>query len=486
MAKITKKNQRILDLFESINKVPRCSRHEEKICQWLMDWAIEHHLVAHMDQVGNILIQVPGTVGMEGATPVVIQGHVDMVCEKDSDSSHDFSVDPIRVITDGDWVKAHKTTLGADNGIAIAMALAIAEDPKIPHPPLELLFTIDEETGLTGALALEPNILTGKFLLNLDSEDEGVFTIGCAGSRQTDVALPLSYEDIPEDYSCLKIAVDGLNGGHSGVNIHLGRANALKMLGRTLSMLKARVDVRLTYIAGGTAHNVIPRSAEARIFVPSVHLDHVRNLIGQVETTLKKEFAAIDPELNLKCFDFHALSDRRGMSVHSTEQVIRFLLAFPHGVAAMSHDVEGLVETSNNLASVRVEEGELRIISSQRSSVMSRLNAITEKVEAVAHLAGAAYRSNTGYPAWQPNIQSPLLEIFKSAYKKKFKKEAKVEAIHAGLECGIIGAKYPGLDMISFGVTLKDPHSPKERMFIPSIGKVWDLLLEILAVLGKK
>lgn len=480
MAKLGKKTQRILDFFKQVSDIPRQSKHEEKICRWLLDWAAKEKFDATQDKTGNIIIRVPATKGYEKSDPVILQGHVDMVCEKTPESGHDFSRDPIKLVEEGDWMHADKTSLGADNGIAIAMAMALATDTSVPHPPLELLFTVDEETGLTGALGLESGVLKGTKLLNIDSEDEGVFTIGCAGGRETHITLPLHYHEVPEHYVPFHLTIKGLTGGHSGVNIHEGRANALKLMSRSLRLIRDESPLHVVYINGGTAHNAIPRSVEARFFIPEDQAPKVSDDIRTMGATFKREFSHTDPNIEVILAKVDTVPDRRAMSEASTERTINFLLAFPHGVSVMSKTVPGLVETSNNFASVKVEGGNLEIVSSQRSSVMTKLNAITKRVEAVAALAGAAFQSNVGYPSWEPNPKSALLETFKTVYKKLFKKEAHVEAIHAGLECGLIGNKYPGMDMISFGVTIKNPHCPDEKMHLPSIEKVWNLLAAVV------
>ncbi len=475
-----KKTEQILMAFEEIARIPRCSKHEEKICEFLMNWAASHQLAARKDKVGNIVIRVPASPGYEKAPQVIIQGHLDMVCEKTPDSPHDFSRDPIRFVYDGEWLKADRTTLGADNGIAVAMAMVLALDPDVPHPGLELLFTVDEETGLTGANAIEPDFIDGKILLNVDSEDEGVFTVGCAGGRDTRISLPLAYEAVPAGYTALRLKASGMAGGHSGVNINEQRANALRVLARALIALRADSDMRIIYLGGGTAHNAIPRDAHADFYAPADQEAQIRERVADLQKMFSAEFRNTDPQLALTIDGFNAVQDDRAMTAIASARVADLLLALPHGVAAMSTDMPGLVETSNNLASARVEDGQLRIITSQRSSVMSRLHAITLRVETVARLAGAEAVSGSGYPAWQPNMASPLLARCREVYRRLFGKDAHVEAIHAGLECGIIGDKKPGMDMISFGPTLKNPHSPDERIHIPAIGKVWDFLAELL------
>ena len=477
------KMKEILATFEAISRIPRCSKHEEHICKWLLQWAMENDLKAETDGVGNVLIHVPATATYAKAPAVVIQGHVDMVCEKTPDSRHDFSKDPIEFVFEEDWLKANHTTLGADNGIALAIALELAKDKKIPHAELELLFTVDEETGLTGANALQPGFLQGKVLLNVDSEDEGVFTVGCAGGKDTHMALDLDYEEVAPGQVPFQLKVSGLLGGHSGVNIHEQRANAIRLLARTLDWIRRDCDLRIVFVSGGTAHNAIPRDSLATVFLPADQAAVAGEHVREAEKVFRAEFKDVEKDLNLTWSEFGQVQDNRAMTVACSRRVVDILLALPHGVAAMSQDIPGLVETSNNLASAKVVDGRLKVVTSQRSSVMSRLEAMTGQIEAVAALSGAEVRSSDGYPSWQPNLQSPLLAKCKRVYRKLYGKEAKVEAIHAGLECGIIGDKNPGMDMISFGPTLKNPHSPDEKIYVPSIGKVWDFLIALLKAL---
>ncbi|MDY0297382.1 MAG: aminoacyl-histidine dipeptidase [Acidobacteriota bacterium] len=474
------KTREVLDAFEKITAIPRCSKHEEKIGRWLMDWAAENGFSARMDDVGNIVIDVPASPGYENVPIVVLQGHMDIVCEKTKTSKHDFSKDPIRLIYDGDWLTADETTLGADNGIAIAMAMVMATDKSTPHPPLELLFTVDEETGLTGANALKPGFVKGKILINIDSEDEGVFTVGCAGGINTSLSLPLVPVDLPGKYTTLKLEAGNMKGGHSGIDIGLGKANAIIVMGRMLREVAKKVELLLVDIKGGSAHNAIPRDCEAVIAVPADSLEAVTRIVRNFEAVVKKEYHGIDPDLSLAA----AASDSPlagAYSPASTTRAIQVMLAMPHGVAAMSPDIEGLVETSNNFANIRIEENILRILSSQRSSVPSRLELHTARIESVALLAGGHAKSGEGYPPWPPDMDSVLLKRSIKVYKKLFNKEPVVEVIHAGLECGIIGDKYPGMDMISIGPTLRYPHSPDEKVRISDIGKIWDLLAALFA-----
>ncbi len=476
------KTKKILQAFETIAAVPRCSKHEEKICDFLLHWAKENGLPAKKDKVGNIAIQVPASRGYEKSTGVVIQGHVDMVCEKTPDSRHDFVRDAIELVYDKGWLMANKTTLGADNGIALAMALTLALDKEAKHPPLELLFTVDEETGLTGANSIEPGFIRGKILLNVDSEDEGVFTVGCAGGRDTHITLPVEYAPALPGAEACQVKASGMSGGHSGVNIHDERANAIIVLARTLHQIHRRTPLQLLRITGGTAHNAIPRDAEAIFFLAKEQVGAVRQQVSELEKTFQNEFKNTDPNLKLT-FSGAGTPSAQPLAAASSARCINLLLALPHGVAAMSTEMKSLVETSNNLANVKIEDGKVAIVTSQRSSVMSKLHALTHKIEIIAGLAGAEARSNVGYPSWQPNLRSALLAQCKKVYKRLFKKEPHVESIHAGLECGIIGDKNPGMDMISFGPTIKNPHSPDERILIASIGKVWDFLVALLASL---
>lgn len=468
------KTKEVLKWFTEITKIPRCSKKEEKIRKWLVDWSKEHSLDYKTDEAGNVVIKVPGTPGYEKSAVVVIQGHMDMVCEKTPDSTHDFSKDPIGLVYDGDWLKADKTTLGADNGIAIALALAIALDRDVAHPPLELLFTVDEETGLTGANKLGSDFIEGRVLLNVDSEDEGVFTIGCAGGVDADITIPLSFEDAPAGMKAHVIKAGGMKGGHSGVDIHKQRANAIRVLARALGSLSEKHKLALADIKGGSAHNAIPRDAEATVFLESGDLDKIRAALGDFEKVLRSEYANVEPDLTLSVAPAGASGKARVMSAGSMKKAVSTILAMPHGVAAMATAIQGLVETSNNLATVRIEDSNLRMLSSQRSSVLTRLAAITDRIKAVAELAGGKAHVGEGYPPWEPNWNSALLKKCKAIYKSKFGRDPVVEVIHAGLECGIIGDKYEGMDMISFGPTIRNPHSPDECLKVTDIEKIWD------------
>ncbi len=474
------KTNEILKWFEEIASIPRCSKHEEKICKWLLDWAEEHNFEIKKDKVNNILIKIPGSEGYENSKTVVIQGHMDIVCEKEPDSDHDFTKDPIKMVYDGEWLTADKTTLGADDGIAIAIGLVLALDKDNPHPPLELLFTVDEETGLTGANALEPGFIDGKILINIDSEDEGVFTVGCAGGINTNLSLPMDYEDVPYGFKQFKIKAGGMKGGHSGIDIGIGKANAIKILARVLYEIKKKTDIRISDIKGGSAHNAIPRDVEAAVFLLEKDFNKVQNIISDCNKILIDEYKLVDPNIKISIEDNGKGNCKQALTVGNSQKLIEFIFAIPHGVAAMSNDVGGLIETSNNFANIKIEDNTVKVLTSQRSSVMTRLYAITYVIEAIARLAGGEAKSGDGYPAWHPNMDSPLLARSVKLYEKLFNKKPVVEIIHAGLECGIIGDKYPGMDMISIGPDLRYPHSPEEKVHVGTIGKIWDFTVALL------
>ena len=472
----------ILEYFEQINSFPRCSNNEARLCQWLQQWARDHKLEFETDAAGNLVVRVPASPGHESAPVVVLQGHMDMVCEKTPESKHDFTKDPIVSHREGDWLTANDTTLGADNGIALAYMLALAEDQSVAHPPLELLFTVDEETGLNGAKNLKSDFVRGRILINLDSEDEGVFTIGCAGGIDTHMTIEGQLEAVPADGVFFKIIVGGLKGGHSGIDIHKHRGNANKILARTLAHIRAQTAMGLVMLSGGSRKNAIPRDAWALIWVEPSQKSLISQAVRQMENTVRVEFAHSDKDLFINSTLVpEAPGDRRALCQRDTDQTIRMLLALPNAVAAMSAELDGLVQTSSNLATVDIEGNRISIVSSQRSAIMSCLDEITTMVHSVATLAGAAAQDQDAYPAWQPDMDSALLSRSKTVYRQLFGREPVVQVIHAGLECAIIGDIYPGMDMISFGPTLCNPHSPDERLYIPSIAKVWDFLIALLA-----
>jgi dipeptidase D len=465
--------------FDEVTQVPRPSKKEGKMIQYLETFAATHQLSVKKDETGNILIRKPATPGYEKLPVVVLQSHMDMVCEKNSGVVHDFDKDPIKTVVDGDWLRAEGTTLGADNGIGIAAGLALLASTDIEHGPLECLFTVDEETGLTGAGALKEGFMTGKILLNLDSEDEGELFIGCAGGKS--VTATFTYEPLPAPAGLqyFRIGVSGLNGGHSGSDIHKGLGNANKLIARFLYLVKKQSRLTLAALEGGNLHNAIAREGYAVIGLDGEDRESVRILLNHFAADVENELKHVDAKVHLTmetvdppetCLD-DAL----------TEKLINALLACPHGVIGMSHEMEGLVETSTNLASVKMKEGHTLVVgTSQRSSIESAKIAVADQVAAVFLLAGANVEEGEGYPGWAPDTRSGILQTAQQTYRRLFGKEAKVKAIHAGLECGLFLEKYPYLDMISFGPTLRDVHSPNERIEIATVGLWWTHLLEIL------
>lgn len=465
--------------FEEICQVPRPSKKEEKIIAYLKAFGEKHQLETKVDEAGNVLIKKPATPGMENRKTIVLQSHIDMVCEKNNDVQHDFLNDPIRTVIDGEWLKAEGTTLGADNGIGVATELAILTDETLEHGPIECLFTVDEETGLTGAFALQEGFMNGDILLNLDSEDEGELFIGCAGGVDSVAEFTYREVEVPKGYFCCKIAVKGLKGGHSGGDIHLGRGNANKILTRFLSQAAKKHDLYLCEIDGGNLRNAIAREAHATVAVPEADKHTLRADLNIFAAEVQAEYNVVDPDLQL----LMESEERRETAIdrETAKHVLQALYAAPHGVMAMSQDIPGLVETSTNLASVKMKPGHIiRIETSQRSSTASAKQDIANMVRTVFEMAGATVSFGDGYPGWKPNPHSEILEVAAQSYLRLFGTEAKVKAIHAGLECGLFLDKYPTLDMISFGPTLQGVHSPDERMLIPTVQKFWDHLLDIL------
>lgn len=465
--------------FDEITKIPRPSKKEEKIIEYLLDFAQKHQFEAEKDDAGNVVIRKPATQGMENATPVILQSHSDMVCEKNSDVDFNFDTDPIQTYIDGDWVKAKGTTLGGDDGIGVAAALAVLASDDLKHPALECLFTSDEETGMTGAFGLQPGFLKGKILINLDSEDEGELYIGCAGGMDTTVEMEYEKENIPESWYSCKITVSGLKGGHSGDDIEKGLGNANKILNRFLWRLSEKVDFKLSEFKGGNLRNAIAREAFAIISVKQHDKEQIRLNLNIYTNEIQNEFAHTEPNLKLDM----TTVEHPGFAMDSNTQhkLIRALYACPHGVISMSQTIEDLVETSTNLASVKFEDNKIIIGTSQRSSVDTALTDVAAMVRSVFELANAKVTHSDGYPGWTPKLDSEILKATKESYKRLFDKEPEVLAIHAGLECGLFLTKYPYLDMISFGPTIKGAHSPDERMHIPSVQKFWDLLADVLA-----
>ncbi|MEW6194662.1 MAG: aminoacyl-histidine dipeptidase [Bacteroidota bacterium] len=470
--------------FFEISQVPRPSKHEERIRLYLRNFAGKNNLEIKEDETGNIVIKVPPKPGFENSPTVILQSHVDMVCEKNKDKNHDFNNDPIVLVKDGNWIKADGTTLGADNGIGAAAALAIATDYTFNHGPLELLFTVDEETGLTGANHLAKGFVEGKYLLNLDTEEDGCFYVGCSGGMDSVGTMKLEYEPANESFTPYLLFVSGLKGGHSGININDRRANAIRIIAQLLVRMN-NFNYQLQSITGGSKRNAIPREAEAALFIDSADEAKLRELINEFTLETVLEFNETDPGIKIT---FEKKDSAPGQQVYTknfSTKIINTLLALPHGVISMSPAITGLVETSTNLATVTTENNFLRIGTSQRSSIESAKKNIAASVKSVFDLAGAEVTVGDGYPGWQPNLESNILKISKNTFKNIFGREPELKAVHAGLECGILGDKYPGLEMISFGPTIEGAHSPDERVNIHDVEKFYRLLKAIITALSK-
>lgn len=474
----------VFHYFDEVCQVPRPSKKEEKIRAYLLDFAKKHNLEAKTDEAGNVLIKKAASAGMENLKTVILQSHIDMVCEKNKDTEHNFETDPIQTYIDGEWLRAKGTTLGADNGIGVATELAVLASDDIKHGPIECLFTVDEETGLTGAFALKEGFMNGDILLNLDSEDDGELFIGCAGGANTTAIYPFPTEKAPQGWFFFRVSVKGLTGGHSGDDISKNRANANKLLNRFLVQTMQKYGMRLADIEGGNLHNAIPREAHALCAVPMEYKEAVRVDLNIFISEIENEYSVTEPNLSM---DLE--SEAPVEYVMEQKAMERFLLsiyAVHHGVYAMSQDIPGLVETSSNLASIKVCDGTIKVVTSQRSSILSSRKDMSQMVSAAFILGGATVTTGEGYPGWKPNPSSEILKIAVESYKKLFGVEPKVKAIHAGLECGLFLQKYPSLDMVSFGPTLRGVHSPDERMLIPTVEKFWNHLLDILAHIPAK
>ncbi len=464
--------------FDEIRKIPHCSKHEEKISEYIIDFAKKNSLNYKVDKAGNIVISKPASVGMGKKPIVILQGHMDMVCEKNSDVKHDFSKDPIKLKRNGDILLADGTTLGADNGIGVATGLAILEDKSLKHGPIEALFTVDEETGLTGAFAMEPGFLKGNIMLNLDSEDFGVITVGCAGGGDSKIVLPLKTQTINGDIESLLVKISGLRGGHSGVDAHEQRGNAVKLLTRMLWKTSKNYEINLSEIKGGDKHNAIPREAYAKISIKKSEKSKIITDIRDEKNDILEEIKPIDPNFKVDVEEIDKL--KTTLNSDSQTKLLNLLHGLPHGVDKMSYDIPSLVETSTNLATVSFKDNNAVIGLSSRSSIKSALQDFRDRIHATATLAGAKVTEETPYPGWKPNLKSNILALSKKIYKDMYKEEATVEAIHAGLECGIIGEKFPGMDMISIGPTIKYPHSPEEQVHISTVDKFYKYVLKIL------
>ncbi len=477
MSELKLQPKAVFDCFAEINKIPRPSHKEQKMGAFLVDFGKKHGLETLQDSTGNVLIRKPATKGMENLKTTVLQSHMDMVCEKEAGLNFDFEKDAIQTYIDGDWLKAKGTTLGADDGIGVAMQLAILADDTIQHGPLECLFTVCEEEGLNGAMGLEAGFMKADYLINLDSEDEGLIFVSCAGGANTKATFNVDLEDTPANQFFFKIQISGLTGGHSGDDIEKKRANANKLLARLLEAFK-KYDIRIADIQSGGLHNAIPRDGYAVACVPTQFKENLRVDFNVMTAEFEEEFSATEQNMRFKLESTQPTT--KVIDKTSGNNLITALVCVPNGVLAMDQNIPDFVETSSNLASIHLNKDKVNIVTSQRSNIMSARKNASAMVRGVFSLAGADAETGEGYPGWKLDPNSPLLSITVEAYKRLFAKDPEIRAIHAGLECGLFSLKYPHVDMVSFGPTLRGVHSPEERLLIPTVQKVWEHLLETL------
>ena len=464
--------------FYSLTQIPRPSKKEAEVIQFMKEFGENLGLKTVVDEVGNVIISKPATPGMENRKGIIMQGHLDMVPQKNSDKVHDFEKDPIITMIDGEWVTADGTTLGADNGMGVAAAMAVLESKELVHGPVEALFTIDEETGMTGAFELKPGVLSGDILLNMDSEDEGELYVGCAGGEDANISFIYSDDKVPADVKAFKFSITGLKGGHSGLDIILGRGNANILTFRYFKQGYEKFGLRLASIDGGSLRNAIPREAFSVITIPESNVAKFLKSVKEFESVVKAELSLTEPYLKISVEETSlpsSLIDEK-TQVNLTKAVI----ACPNGVIRMSDSMKGLTETSTNLAIIKSGYGKIQVSCLMRSSVDSAKKFLGDTIEAVFTLAGANVIFEGAYPGWKPNMESPILKVMQNVYQNKYGNIPEIKAIHAGLECGLLGGVYPNWDMISFGPTIRFPHSPDEKVNIDSVGKFWDFLVETL------
>ena len=464
--------------FHSLTQIPRPSKKEEKVVAFVKEFGEKLGLETIVDKVGNVIIRKPATPGYEDRMGVILQAHLDMVPQKNSDKVHDFEKDPIETRIENGWVKANGTTLGADNGIGAAAAMAVLEATDLVHGPIEALFTIDEETGMTGANALESGVLRGDILINTDSETEGELYVGCAGGIDTCGYFTPKFEAVPAGSKAFQLVVKGLKGGHSGMDIILGRANANKVMNELLAYATEKLDARVADIQGGSLRNAIPRESFVTVTVPEGKAEELAAYVSQFEATMKEQFAAVEPEMSITIAP--AEMPAQVMDKETVANIIEAVAKYPNGVVAMSKDFEGTVETSSNLAIVKLIDGQVMTASLQRSLVDASKDVLAAEMRELLEKCGAKAESTGSYPGWKPNINSPILHTMKKVYEEKYGKTPKIMVIHAGLECGILGSKYPNWDMVSFGPTLVFPHSPDEALKIDTVPLFWEFLAETL------
>lgn len=470
--------------FSQICSIPHPSYHEDDLAQYIVNLAKQHNLFVERDQAGNILIRKPATHGMENRKPVILQAHLDMVPQKNSNIQHDFIHDPIKPFIDGEWVKAQGTTLGADNGIGMASALAILFDNDSVHGPLEVLLTMTEEVGMEGAFGLQPNWLQGQILINTDSETEGEIYTGCAGGVNVTIDVDISYEAVPANYQSVELHLKGLKGGHSGADIHLGLGNANKLMARLLAHYMDKAPLRLMTITGGSLRNAIPREAIAVVAVPQDHVSQLQDHVDLFLNMIRHELAATEPNILISCQPIS--SAERILSVESNNKVINLLNSLPNGVIRMNDTLPDIVETSLNIGVVKTTENQVSITCLVRSLIDSGKIYVTEMLTSLAKLANSSIIIDSDYPGWQPNSDSDILKQAIQIYKHLFDTKPSIKVIHAGLECGLFKKPYPSVDMLSIGPTIRSPHSPDERVHINSVNRYWQLLTALLKAIPVK
>jgi dipeptidase D len=464
--------------FKNLTQIPRPSKKEARIIEYVKKFGENLGLETIVDSVGNVIIRKPATPGMENRKGVIFQSHLDMVPQKNNDKKHDFEKDPIEAYIDDEWVKANGTTLGADNGIGVAAMLSMLESKGLKHGPVECLFTIDEETGMTGAFALRPGLLKGDILLNLDSEDEGELYIGCAGGMDGNIEFEYISETVPAEHTAYEVKVSGLKGGHSGLEINLGRGNSNLVLTRLLRKAELSVNLRLCEFEGGNMRNAIPREAHALVLVPRSRNDEFVKIVEIYRQVVVKELAAVEPDIKIGITESGQPS--RVMNSGLQKRVIASIFSCPNGVVRMTDGIPGLVETSTNLSIVKTAGDKIHVNCLLRSSVDSAKENLSDVMRALFELAGARVTFSGSYPGWKPNMNSAIMKVMDEVYRKMYGKKMEIKAVHAGLECGIIGGVYPNLDMVSCGPTIRHPHSPDEKVHVPSVQKFWDFLVGTL------
>ena len=477
----TLKPKFIWQIFNDICKIPHPSHHEQMITKYIVDFANTHHIPCELDKVGNILLTKPATKGMENCPSIALQAHMDMVPQKNEETVHNFTTDPIQPYVDGEWVKAKGTTLGADNGIGLASALAVLIDPTIEHGPIEVLVTTSEETGMHGAFGLQSNWLKSHYLINTDSEDEGEIFTGCAGGVDFTSTFAVAYAVIPEKHDCyISVSLKGLKGGHSGCDIHLGRGNAIKLMARFLAEYAQDISFRLADIKGGSLRNAIPREAFAEMTLCKQDLPQLESIVKQYQTTLNNEVGHVEPSIQITLSEVTSDKVKRVLTIEHQNKIINYLHTAPNGVVRMSDQLHGVVETSLNLGIVNILENQLNTHYLIRSQVDSAKDAVVSTLISLSQLTNANYEISGGYSGWEPNLNSSLLQLAKDKYYEIFSQKAKIMVIHAGLECGLFKQTYPNMDMISIGPTIVSPHSPDEKVNIQSVIRYWELLIAIL------